>query len=235
MEQLSISSFLQNGHSFHLYVYDHVDGIPEGTVVKDANAVVSARRIFKYADHDSYAGFANLFRYQLLLQHGGYWVDRDVVCLKPFRFQTEHLFACVRTSRSFLGLRAKYHAGNWLIKAPVDSAIMEYCYNEAARRDPGELKWGETGPRLLRTAIDRFGMHDDIAAKDTFCPIYYEEWQRFVDGSLIASIKWRTAMRRSAAAHLYNEMWRRNSVDKNASFPPNSIYERLKQRYLDVT
>ena len=30
LEQLCIQSFLDNGHEFHLYVYDDVQGIPEG-------------------------------------------------------------------------------------------------------------------------------------------------------------------------------------------------------------
>ena len=37
MEILSIKSFLQNGHPYHLYVYHRVDNVPEGVVLKDAN------------------------------------------------------------------------------------------------------------------------------------------------------------------------------------------------------
>src|SRR5258706_13279784 len=42
MEHLSISSFLQNGHEYHLYIYDHVGNVPEGTVVKDAAEILPA-------------------------------------------------------------------------------------------------------------------------------------------------------------------------------------------------
>jgi hypothetical protein len=93
MEQLSISSFLQNGHSFHLYIYDDVEGIPNGTTIKDANKILPSSKIFKYKNHDSYAGFANLFRYKLLLERGSYWVDTDIICLKPFQDKTEYVFA----------------------------------------------------------------------------------------------------------------------------------------------
>ena len=40
MERLCISSYLRNGHDFHLYTYNPVEGIPDGTVVKDANEVM---------------------------------------------------------------------------------------------------------------------------------------------------------------------------------------------------
>ncbi len=84
MERLSITSFLRNGHPFHLYVYGKPDGVPEGTVVLDANEILPSSRIFKYAAHNTYAGFANFFRYKLLSEKGGWWVDADTVCLKPF-------------------------------------------------------------------------------------------------------------------------------------------------------
>ena len=37
MEQLSIASFLRNGHEYHLYVYDELKHVPSGTILKDAN------------------------------------------------------------------------------------------------------------------------------------------------------------------------------------------------------
>lgn len=92
MEQLSITSFLSNGHEFHLYAYDDVKNVPEGTVLKDASEIISPDKIFKYKDHDSYAGFANLFRYTLLLERGQWWVDTDVVCLSPLDFKQRYVF-----------------------------------------------------------------------------------------------------------------------------------------------
>ena len=40
MEQLCISSFLRQGHAFHLYVYQETAGIPAGTVVLDGNRIL---------------------------------------------------------------------------------------------------------------------------------------------------------------------------------------------------
>ena len=61
MEQLSISSFLGNGHEYHLYVYDDLKTIPPGTVRRDASEILPESRIFKYKNKPSYAGFANFF------------------------------------------------------------------------------------------------------------------------------------------------------------------------------
>jgi hypothetical protein len=93
MERLCISSFLRNGHPFHLYVYQETAGIPPGTVVLDGNAILPASRIFTYREHKTYAGFANFFRYKLLLESGGWFVDADLVCVKPFDFAEDYVFS----------------------------------------------------------------------------------------------------------------------------------------------
>ncbi len=46
MEALSIKSFLNNGHEYHLYTYSHVDNIPLGTIVKDGNEILPESEIF---------------------------------------------------------------------------------------------------------------------------------------------------------------------------------------------
>jgi len=93
MEALSIRSFLAHGHEYHLYTYGHVSNVPEGTVVKDANAIIPFDKVFKYRDYDSYSGFSNHFRYQLLQLRGGWWVDLDLICLKPFDFESDYVFS----------------------------------------------------------------------------------------------------------------------------------------------
>ena len=84
-----IESFLRVGHPFELFTYGEVDGLPRGVRVRDAEEVVSRDRVFRYGaaageSKGGLSGFSNLFRYALLLREGGYWVDCDVFCLRPF-------------------------------------------------------------------------------------------------------------------------------------------------------
>ena len=146
MEQLSMASFLRNGHPFHLYVYDDLPGVPKGVVLKDANQIIPERKIFKYKDFDSCAGFSNLFRYRLLLEKGSYWADLDVVCLRPFSADSEYVF-CKQRDPGFLRpvkfRQPFFSVANCVIKAPIDSVIMRYCYDQSAARDPEALMWGK--------------------------------------------------------------------------------------------
>lgn len=45
----------------------------------------------------SYSAFSNQFRYTLLYDKGGWWVDTDVVCLRRFDFDDDFVFATERT------------------------------------------------------------------------------------------------------------------------------------------
>ena len=83
LERLCMKSFMDNGHEFHLYVYDELQDIPQGVIVKDANEIVPRTRIKEFR---WFAGFSDFFRYMLLAKKGGWYVDMDVICLRPLDF-----------------------------------------------------------------------------------------------------------------------------------------------------
>jgi mannosyltransferase OCH1-like enzyme len=219
MEQLSISSFLLNGHDYHLYVYDDVKYVPEGTVVMDANEILPSSRIFQYKNRPSYAGFANFFRYKLLLERGGWWADTDTICLKPFDFPGEYVFSTEIHSRGREGV------GSCVIKAPAGSKVMAYAWDVCQGKNPTRLVWGETGPELMAKAVKRFGLNRYKMSHQAFCPVDYEEWRKVLQPDFELSDE------RTYAIHLWNEMWRAAGQDKNAQYSQNCLYEKLKRTY----
>ena len=72
MEQLSAKSFIDHGHTYHLYTYGDVKNIPEGVIVKDGNEILLESEIFRYKN-GSVSAFSNLFRFALLYKKGGCW------------------------------------------------------------------------------------------------------------------------------------------------------------------
>ena len=220
MEQLGIASYLANGHEFHLYVYDRVANLPDGTTVRDAGEILPSSRIFQYTRHASYAGFANFFRYKLLAERGGWWSDTDSVCLKPFSFATEYVF-----SSEFS--KGVHMVNNGLIKAPAGSPLMEWAWRECNARDTATLEWGETGPVLMGQGVERFGLKQYVQDFTTFCPLPYKSWNLLIDPK--ADIE---PGNQSYAVHLWNEQWRSAGADKDAHYHPGCLYERLRRRYL---
>src|ERR1041385_2404266 len=222
MERLSITSFLQHGYEYHLYVYDDLPNVPAGTVIKDAHAILPASRIFKYKQRPSYAGFANHFRYRLLSRLGGWWVDADVVCLRPFDFPDEYVFAGEPTGDQIV-------VNNGIMKAPAGSAIMDRAVNVCETKDPEKLVWGETGPQLLTELVAQFSLEQYQKPCSVFCPVAHVEWHKLLEPYVMAIAS------DAYAIHLWNSYWQFEPQDKNADYHPDCIYEQIKRKYLCST
>ena len=65
-------------------------------------------------------------------------------------------------------------------------------------------------------------------SRETFYKISYDEWEQFV---IPNGVSIDTLRQESYAAHLWNEMWRRNGIDKNKPFPKTSFIGQAMERY----
>jgi len=91
LEILSIKSFQKLGHKFILYTYEDVKGIPPKTIIKDGNKIMKKKDLFQFKS--SFLPFSDLFRYKMLYENGGYWVDLDMIALKPLKFKETFIFS----------------------------------------------------------------------------------------------------------------------------------------------
>ncbi len=219
MESMAIRSHILQGHQYHLYSYAPIEGVPQGVKLMDADAICPQKEVFPYrvgAGKGSFSAFSNVFRYKLLLQRGGWWVDTDVVCLKPFHFEEDYVFASERIPK-----QDKIHPTTCVIKCPAGSGIMEYCSNYCSKVDRDTLEWGTIGPSLLKRAVSLCCLDRYVVLPDIFCPIdWFDLSKLFSDVDVDAH-----------AVHLWNEMWRRKGLDKNIQ-APNTLYGRLRDAFL---
>ena len=219
MERTCIGSFLQNGHRFHLYVYDEPLGVPRGTDLRDAAQILPAASIWVYRDQRTCSGFSNFFRYKLLLERGGWWVDTDTVALRPLAFHTDHVF-------SSEGINGRRTTTTCMIKAPAGSPVMEYAWQRCQTMDTATLTWGVSGPRLLNEAVSACSFETFVQPTDVFCPIHFSEWRQLLDPAAM-----RTLGPHVHTVHLWHELWRREGRDKDGCYPRGCLYELLKRRY----
>lgn len=141
IELLTIKSFIYNGHDFHLWNYGEVENLPDGVISRDANQIIPQKDIIvrKYTDPVTGVGkgsvgapFSDLFRYKLLFEEGGWWVDMDVTCLRPLDFSEPYFFR----NHSILDV-----IGN-VMKCPKGSELMRRTYEETRDRcDENTLDW----------------------------------------------------------------------------------------------
>ncbi len=208
IEHLCITSFQQHGYDFHLYCYDEIGNIPAGTTIKDAADILPASEIFYYQNGEgkgSVAAFSNLFRYKLLWEQGGWWVDLDLVCLKPFDFAEPVVIASERCP-TFT------QATNAVMRLPPKHKVAHLCYQAARQADRSNLIWGSIGPELLNRAAQNAGLKDFVKPPDVFCPVDYWQWHRVLEKPNPSESLYTSE---SHAIHLWHEQWRRAGFGVN--------------------
>jgi len=91
MEKLTVHSFLNNNCKFKLFSYDKsfCDIKHDNFELIDANEILDQKHFFTYTGNgdcpaNSVGGFSDIFRFKILQQLPGWYVDMDVTCLRSF-------------------------------------------------------------------------------------------------------------------------------------------------------
>jgi Glycosyltransferase sugar-binding region containing DXD motif len=210
-EILAMKSFVDHGHQYILYSYQGVS-VPDGVVVRDAREILPENRVFYYTagpGRGSIAGFTNLFRYTLLLHHGGWWIDADVICLKDQIFEPD----------VFLGEEETEAVGSAILRFPSRHPFMR-AMHEAAEAAGSNIAWGATGPRLLTQSFARWGLSEYVLPRHRSYPIRAQDALHVVIPSKVDEV--RTAVADASFLHMWNEIFRRAVVLKRVAPPSNS-------------
>lgn len=215
MESSCVSSFLARGHRFDLYVYEDVGHVPAGVKIRDANSIVPFSEIKKFKN---LANFSDCFRYNLLDKVGGWWVDLDNFCLKPYRFRASYVF-----STQLTGPEGFDEINSGVIKAPAGSPVIRYCLDRLLTIDTLSCGWSEIGPALLLESVFKHGLSHCAKSSKTFCPVNFFEAPGCVNAPGTENFKFSNE---TSSVHLWNEEWRRVNANKNARWP-GSLYEHL--------
>lgn len=223
MEKLCIQSFIDHGHEFHLYTYGDIGGIPAGAIVKDGNEILPSMELFS-GTKQTPSNLSDYFRFALLYKKGGWWVDMDAVCLRPFDMPDENilprLIGTYHTSNPI-----RFAAGNSLMKT-----MMELCKNRLAenrnKRKPmhhGELGFTDFSKVSLAMQMQHLANHNyhfnmsiGSGAFDAF------------NGNCHRDLKFGNNV---YSLHFGNRNLGKSGFDKNAIYPTESVYEKLKVKH----
>lgn len=204
IELLTLYSFLSHGHIFHLYTYNPITNkLPEEVILKDANLIIPSSQIFSYKKTNQFGhgkgslgGFSDIFRYKLLYEQGGWWVDMDVTCLKPFNFEEDYIFRTHQTLKV---------VGN-IMKCPPKSNLMKLCFEQAESSiDENNCDWHKP-IQILNNNIEKLNLNKFI--KDISNPDSWKIVRKLIVSKQKKQENW-------YAIHWVNEEWRRNKIDKN--------------------
>jgi hypothetical protein len=221
VEQICMKSFLFHGHPFILYVYGKKpNGLPKGVVIKEGNEILPESDIFYYSDgSNSPSGFSNRFRYKLLYDKGGWWVDSDVLCLKSLSPLSGIQFGLEDNPD------VEYLANPAVMRFPRNHNIMRTCY-ELATESGKNLYWGQTGPRLFTEIIHQSNLTDLAHPSKVFHPIPW--WEAEVPFDPERALETRERIKESYTLHLWNS--KQNTFRKREDpLPINSFLYQFQQ------
>lgn len=221
LELLTLHSFTAHGHVFHLWSYSDLSAqVPAGVVCCDAREIIPEQDVFRRLYDDpvfgigkgSYAGFSDMFRYKLLYEKGGWWVDMDIYCVQPLQFSTPYYF------RAHHDLPAISN----VMKCPAGSAVMRDAYEQTRKYCKPETKEWLIYNKLFNESIVRHQLQEFIfsgqANRD-----WWDETALFIfsDKPIPPTYYF---------IHWQNEMWRQEKVNKH-KIPAGSTLAKCLTQY----
>jgi hypothetical protein len=121
----------------------------------------------------------------------------------------------------------KQELGNCVMYALPGNELCLEAFNACVVKDKNKIKFGQTGPVLIREFVKMLDLKRFASDYKTFCPINYYELNKIVTECENIDM----FITGSYAIHLWNELWRRSGIDKNGDFPPDSLYQKLLYKY----
>ena len=174
VRQACLSSFVDMGHAFDLYVYEEVE-VPDGVNLCDANDIIPFEDITWYSDPGSdkrdISPFSDVFRFKLLSDRGGWWSDVDTVCLSRDIPPVVHAWAQEKPE-------FQPHAlGTSQIAFPAGDPVVHELYRRALEMTRRGFPLREsTGPILISDVIAEHGLpKNQFGTADTFYPLRWIE------------------------------------------------------------
>lgn len=141
------------GHPVRLWTYSPNKLeflLPLGIEVRAADDVMPRALFDRIVAGSEIRYFSDAFRYAVLYEHGGLWMDCDVVMLRPFPFRGDYFFNLQWRG----GHQGHFICGN-VIYAEAYSHHLRVLYEMSIERFFGDSGkgFGEIGPRLLSDYI----------------------------------------------------------------------------------
>lgn len=230
--RLALRSMAAQGHPVSLYAYEPAEALggslPAGVAWADASGVLPHALYRRCVQDADIRFFSDLFRYRALHQRGGWWLDTDMVLLRPLRFAADHVF-CTQWG----GTEQGHMVVNDAIRAPQGSPFMARLFDEAlaALDRGGGVPFGAAGPLLLTRELLTGAGRDllgGVMPPMVFNPV---DWTRHEDLNTPGpALLERIAHPRVAGVHLWHGMWGPEGPPVEAA-RPGGILDALCRRF----
>lgn len=212
---MGFKSFADRGHRVEVFTYSTDLKAPDWISVRDAAEILPRERVLRPIDAAGrFAIHANLFRYALLHRAGGWWVDPDVVLMKPDLPEAE-VYVAGRNEFGFAPVS--------LLKFPAGHGLLTAALAEIEMMGDAPDAWDSGGSPLLTTLAPAYGISQTRQA-----PLGPVSWYGVAD--LFDPSKAETIREKCAPfdfLHLHHDVWRRAGIPVHLAPPEGSFLDLL--------
>lgn len=208
LERACMTSFIRSGHNLVLFSYDKYD-VPPGVKCKDARSILPKEQLFYFDESPS--AFSNIFRYKLLLENGGWWVDTDVMCLSSSIPSCEYAWSYEDPKK----------INGAILRFPRGDSLASELLSDSIARAQNLSKWGQLGPLLLTEKLEGKHYHQHLGDTASFYPVHWMETHLFwlPDKADIV----RSRLKGALFLHLWNSIFYKMGLNPTRR-PPNGSF-----------
>lgn len=235
IELVCVLSMLKQGHKVRIFSYGDLGPLPDGVERADAEAIIPARELLRHRKTGSPALGANLFRYRLMTQAMGLWLDLDMLLFKPIPVGSTPVFgwqdsALINNAVLYLPPKSQtlqslldYTATPYPVPpfySPGKQRWLRLRHKLGWPRHVASMRWGVFGPRALTFFARQSGEAAMAAPRNVFYPLH----SRRAHGPLMAGYDVDAQLKPDTIGlHLWNEALRRPSLDLKRDIPKGKL------------
>ena len=219
LEQICLLSMLRQGHHVRLFCYDKIENVPSGIEIADANQFLP-RENFKFYKNGSAALGSNIFRYLLMKNNLGLWLDTDILLLRPLYKENNPVFGkedCHLINNAVLYLPATLEVLSSLLyfvqaEYPIPPFFSAHKRFSLMKKKilgfpvhVSDMPWGIYGPQALTFFLKKHNLGNMAKPRDFFYPIHWAD----AHSLFVANLNTENLITsRTICVHLWNECLR---------------------------
>jgi hypothetical protein len=211
---MCLRSFVDHGHRVEVFSYNTKMTVPAWLHVRDAAEILPMDRVVgRRMIRD------DLFRYELLAKMGGWWLDPDLVLLKPDMPAGDIVF-CEPDAFGSIPVS--------LLKFPPGHPLIVEALNRSAALERSDQVWGR-GSSLLSALINDHGLDASNVTIESLGPISWFNVPDLFDPAKAGDLAQKCA--KSRFLQLQDDVWRRAGFPPYLAPPEGSYIDTLFARH----
>lgn len=209
-----LNLFALQGHRVKLYSYrsERPRGLDLQIELCDASAILSRDSLFKNRARNTFSGFSNMFRYEMLSKVQVTWIDSDVL---PGPHELE-------TKPYMMGWESESSVNGAILRLPSDSKVLSLLLSRSREISDSKFTWGALGPKLITSTVYELDLVEKVQPQGLYYPISAAEVWKLFQPRFRGWAEETTAG--SQAIHLWNEVFRSAGEKLKSYLPPKGSF-----------